>query len=167
MKLTHLAAAVAAVVTLAGPALAHAETSFYGNVGFAAVSIDDINLTSFQVRGGAKLNPYIGAELEGSFGANGDSIGTVDFDLKHEVGAFVVGSYPVSDNLELFARAGFADSKVRVQAPGVTVNVKDNGAAYGAGVQYFMGDTGVRLDYTKHDYNTGGDVWSLSLVAKF
>lgn len=41
---------------------------------------------------------------------------------------------------------------------------------YGVGVQYHAGLNGVRLDYTRYDFDDGGDdanVWALSYSRRF
>ena len=95
----------------------------------------------------------------------GDTTGGVDVDLKHEVAAYVVGFVPVSPKADLFARVGYSASKFDTSLG----DVKDDGVAYGVGGQYHFTDKdGVRLDWTRHDYDVGNaDVWALAYTRKF
>ena len=61
--------------------------------------------------------------------------------------------------------------RFEASAAGTTLGGTDHSVSYGAGAQYFFGGgpNGVRGDYTRHDFDGGGDadVWSLSFVRRF
>ena len=174
------AASVATLATVgfAGAASAQdtSDTTVYGTVGYANVASDDgadVNLGAIQGRIGARFGKYFGVEGELATGVKDDSydvLGTnVDVDLKHEVGAFVVGNYPVTDRFDLFARVGYAWAEAKAKGGGVSATADLDGVAYGVGGQYFFTDKdGVRVDYTRHDGNDAeADVVGVSYVRKF
>jgi len=89
----------------------------------------------------------------------------VNVELKHEVGAFLVGYAPVAPNVDLFARVGYSGSEIETSLG----DVDGDGVAWGVGGQYrFTDKDGVRLDWTRHDYDAGNaDVWALAYTRKF
>jgi hypothetical protein len=171
-------AAALATVGFAGAASAQdtTDTTVYGTVGYANVSADDgadVNLGALQGRLGARFGKYFGVEGELAVGVKDDSfdvLGTnVDVDLKHEVGVFAVGNYPITDRLDVFARVGYAWAEAKAKGGGISDTANLDGIAYGVGGQYFFTDKdGVRLDYTRHDGNDAeADVFGVSYVRKF
>lgn len=174
------AASVAALATVGFAGAASAQdtsgTTVYGTVGYANVSADDgadVNLGALQGRIGARFGKYFGVEGELAAGVKGDDfdvLGTnVDVDLKHEVGAFAVGYYPVTERFDIFARAGYASSEIKAKGAGVSQSADLDGFAYGIGGQYFFTEKdGVRLDWTRHDGDDAeADVVGVSYVRKF
>jgi outer membrane immunogenic protein len=175
------AASVATLATVgfAGAASAQdtaTDTTVYGTVGYANVAADgdaDVNLGAIQGRIGARFGKYFGVEGELATGVvedDFDVLGTnVDVKLKHEVGVFAVGNYPITDRLDVFARVGYAWAEAKASGGGISETANLDGLAYGVGGQYFFTDKdGVRLDYTRHDGNDGeADVFGVSYVRKF
>lgn len=154
----------AAAISLAVPAMAHAESSLYGNIGYASIDIDPVNLGALQGRLGVDFNDNFAIEGEAAFGIADDDILGVSVELNSSFGVFAVGKLPVSDSVDVFVRAGFASAEVDV---GGTSGSED-GAAYGAGLQaFFTENDGVRVDYTRYDFGGDGNVWSVSYVRKF
>lgn len=164
MKSLMITAAAAALSVAAIPVASQAQ-EVYGTIGYANVDADGPNLGAIQGRLGYKFNPYVGIEGEAAFGVSGDTTGGVDVDLKHEIGAFVVGYVPVSPKADLFARVGYSSSSFDTSLG----DVDGDGVAYGVGGQYHFTDRdGVRLDWTRHDYDAGNaDVWALAYTRKF
>lgn len=109
-------------------------------------------------RVGVNFNQNFGIEGEGSFGVKDDS-GT---ELDSELGVFVVGKLPVSPAFDIFGRVGVARIET---SPGGS----EDGVAYGAGGQWNLSPVdGIRLDWTRHDYDAGDvDAFSLSYVRGF
>lgn len=163
----------AALASLAIAAPAAAET--YGNLGYTFVNTGDANVGAVGARLGYKFNPYIGVEAEGAFGANDDTVRVlgvpVKVKLQSAAAAYVVGFYPVSDKLDLFARAGYGTAKIKASAAGVSAKGDQDGWNLGAGGQYFFDEkNGVRAEYTKwsvDDSDVDADTWSISYVRKF
>ena len=154
--------ALAAASMLVAPAFmsAQAQTSgVYVSGGYTQFDGDGgADLGAITGRVGVDLTPNIAIEGEGSFGVKGDS-GT---DLDSEVGAFVVGKIPLSPSFDVFARVGA--SRIETSPGG-----SEDGVAYGAGGTFNLTPVdGVRLDWTRHDYDAGNaDAYSLSYVRKF
>ena len=181
MKLSMLVAAGAAVVSAAAltamPAAAQTVSApaFYGNLGYSFIDADDANLGAITGRLGARLHPNFGVEGELGLGVDDDSVrigaANVKTELKHSVAAYGVGFLPVTPQFELLARVGYGSSKIRASAVGVSASDTNESWNYGVGAQYsFDGANGVRLDYTRHDFNHDGgnaDVWAVSYVRKF
>lgn len=159
-----LIAASAAALSLSAPVMAHAEASLYGTLGYANVDIDPVKLGAVQGRLGVDFTPNVGLEGELSLGISGDDDLGVAVDLNNTYGLFLVGKFPVTENIDLFVRGGFASGEVDVAG----TSVSDDGGAYGIGAQAFFTDNdGVRLDYTRYSFGGDADVWSVSYVRKF
>lgn len=164
MKSLMIAASAALLSVAAIPAVSQAQ-EVYGTIGYAGVEANDADLGAIQGRLGYRFNPYIGVEGEAAFGVADDTVGGVDVELKHELGAYVVGFLPVTPRADLFARVGYTSAEFDTSLGGVD----NDGAAWGVGGQYHFTDKdGVRLDWTRHDYDGGdSDVWSLGYTRKF
>ena len=162
MKTLMIAASVAAL-SLAAPALAQAQ-EVYGTIGYANVDIDPVNLGAIQGRLGVNFNSHFGIEGEASFGVADDEILGVSVELTNTYGAFVVARMPVSENVDIFVRGGFASGEIDVGG----TSASDDGGAYGAGLQaMFTPNDGVRFDYTRYSFGGDADVWSVAYVRKF
>lgn len=164
MKSLMITAAAAALTMAAAPAVSQAQ-EVYGTVGYANVDADGPTLGAIQARLGYKFNPYVGVEGEAAFGVSGDTTAGVDVDLKHEVGAYVIGFAPITPKADLFARVGYSSTSFDTSLG----DVDGDGVAYGVGGQYHFTDKdGVRLDWTRHDYDAGNaDVWAIAYTRKF
>jgi hypothetical protein len=134
-----LIAASALTACAAAPALAQdmGSTGLYGSIGAGTVDGDGV----IQGRIGTKLNTWFAVEGEAAVGVEDDGV-------DNQFGFFGKAGAPVSDSVELFARAGWARTNGRPDG---------DGFAYGAGAQWNPngGPDGFRLDYTR--YETGGD----------
>lgn len=162
---TLMIAASAAVLSLAAvPAIAQAQ-EFYGTAGYGAVEVDsaagDASLGALQGRLGYKFNPYIGVEGELGFGVKDDG----DVELGVQGGAYGVAYLPVTTQADLFARVGYTAGSVDTPLG----DVDGDGFAYGVGGQFYFTDKdGVRLDWTRHDYDESeADVWAIAYTRKF
>ncbi len=161
MKTLMFAAAAAVLTTAAIPAVSQAQ-EVYGTIGYGAVDLQDAaDLGVIQGRLGYKFNPYVAVEGEAAFGVKDDA----DIELKHQLGVFAVGSVPVTPQAELFARVGYSGSTIDTPLG----EVDGDGFAYGVGGQYnFTPKDGVRVDWTRHDYDGGeADVLALAYSRKF
>jgi len=169
--------AAAAVSAIAAPAFAQTTQgpSYYGTLGYSQLDHSDGDLGAITGRVGAKFNPYIGVEGEASVGVKDDdfSIAGVDGKLKHEydAAAYVVGTYPVTPNFDVFARAGYGTTKIKAEAGGVSAEADGESWNYGAGANYYFdGQNGVRADWTRRDFRDDAgeaDVYSVSYVRRF
>jgi len=158
-------AASAAVLALAVPAMAQAQDhQVYGSIGYANVSVDPISLGALQGRLGVNFNDHFGVEGEAAFGISDDDILGIPVELSSEFGLFGVVRLPVSENVDIFARGGWASANFDVGG----TEFDQDGGAYGAGVQVFFNESnGVRADYTRYEFDDSADVWSISFVHIF
>ena len=101
------------------------------------------------------------------------TVAGVDGSIKHEWDAagYVVGKYPVSDKLELFARGGYGHTELKQEFPGANTDLGDDSWNYGAGANYYLdGVNGVRADWTRRDYRDDAgeaDAYSVSYIRRF
>lgn len=170
------ATAAAAVLAVAGSASAQGleGTTFYGNLGYSFIDAQDadVNLGAISAKLGARFNPYFGAEVEGAIGVNDDTVNVgvpVKVELTHSIAAYVVGYYPATPSLDLFARLGYGNTEVKASALGASAKDDASDWLVGAGAQYFFtANDGVRGEYTKSgDNGLDANVWSVSYVRKF
>jgi hypothetical protein len=189
MKLSTLAASAAAIAALL-PAAAMAQstggltagaaantgTSFYGTLGYADTDLSHVNLSAIQGRLGARFGPYFGVEGELSEGVNSDhlDVGGAEVKVKQDASEAVygVGFLPLASNFDLLARIGYGHTSGTGSIPGVSTVIKGDSWNYGVGGQYsFDGKNGIRVDYTRQDYQARGaddaNVWAVSYVRKF
>lgn len=169
--------AAAAVSALAAPAFAQSVQgpSYYGTLGYSQLDHSDGDLGAVTGRIGAKFSPYIGVEGEASVGVKDDdfTIAGVDGKLEHEydAAAYVVGTLPVTQNLELFARGGYGTTKIKAEIAGIDEDADGESWNYGAGANYYFdGQNGVRADWTRRDFEDDAgeaDVYSVSYVRRF
>ena len=157
-----LLAAAAGIALLAGATTASAEN--YASIGYSQVSADDtgfdVDVGAVTGRVGVNVNPWFGVEGEASLGVKDDA----GVKLKHEIGVFAVARAPLGEGFTVLGRVGYADAKFEAGS----ASDSGGGVAYGVGAEYGFGVNGVRLDYTKYDFDgTDGDAIALSYVRKF
>lgn len=188
MKVKLLIAAAAALIVAETASAQTAPTSFYGTLGYTSFSDSegehDVTLGAVNARLGARLGRNIGVEADAGVGVGEDEFlptcpttqacaavvpAPVEVQLENHVAGYVVGFLPVSPNLELLARVGYARLSVESETRGVTFSEEENALSYGAGAQLFFDEAnGVRADYTRFDADEGEvDAWSLAYVRKF
>lgn len=142
----------------------------------ATVDLGDqsVDITMLTGRVGYRLNNFLALEGELGFGLGEENLdqlvpvnidGTivdVDTNIDLSINNYYVGFaraiLPVSDEFEVFVRAGYGQAKAEAD---VTASVggfsasgsasdKESGVAYGLGAQYnFTAKDGIRLDYTR------------------
>ncbi|MBL8556512.1 MAG: porin family protein [Phenylobacterium sp.] len=179
------AAPVAIAAALLAPAAASAQTAdsgVYGSAGYAIISPKGApsDLGAINLRGGYQFNRYLGVEAEGALGVDDGHFTTGtgatavrgSYGLDWSIGAFGVARYPVSEQLDVFARAGVVhgEFKGKARSGATTVRVSDNDELFagGAGVQFNFDDkNGIRADYTRYEGDVDADVFGVSYVRKF
>ncbi|MET0274133.1 MAG: porin family protein [Phenylobacterium sp.] len=176
---TLIAAASAAAIACAAPAIAQAQTAptgVYAGVNYANAHADDVNLGAIQGRLGYRFNNWLGVEGELAAGIKSDDtnvLGTdVSVKLKHEVAAYGVGFLPISPNTDLLARIGYGNTKIKASAGGASLSDDGDSWNFGVGAQHhFDGVNGVRVDYTRQEFTGDGaghaDVWSIGYTRRF
>ncbi len=176
MRILLLSAAAAAL--MATPALAqdNTRTGMYGSLGYSQMDGADGDLGAVTARLGTRLNRNLGFEGELSTGVKDDdiSVGAIDGSLKldYDAAAYAVGYLPLSDNFELFGRAGYGTTQVKADVAGFTQTEDGESFNYGAGANWWFNDaSGLRGDWTRRDFTDDGggevDVYSLNYVRRF
>ena len=169
MKFLKIALATAVLSSFASAASAQ-DTGTYVNVGVKTYEFDTYNILG---RVGYNFSENFGVEAEGSFGIAGDSFDDfgdeIDVDTNWDLGAYIVGRYPVTESFDIFARAGYSTVEVEVSSGNLSESENFDGFAVGGGVQYNWDEqNGVRLGYTYNDGDgASADVIDLSYVRKF
>ena len=182
--------AIAAAAALAMLGSAHAQkfstANAYGELGWTFLKIDggDFSVRPSAIRGilGYDFHPYLGAELMLMGGVNDDDttvsvLGVptnVNIKLQNSYGLYLKPKYTWNNQVELFARLGWARSKVKtsVSALGLTGSGSDSDDdfSWGLGANYmFNPRMGVGLDYTVY-YDKGDtkvDGWTVSFKYRF
>lgn len=139
------------------------DSGTYVNFGVKTYEFDTYNLMA---RLGYNFTENLGIEVEGSVGIIGKEEAGFDVDSKWDLGAYVIGYIPLSEQVELFGRVGY--TTVNFDVNGVADQDFD-GFAAGGGLQYnFDSTNALRLGYTYNDADDlGADVIDLSYVRKF
>ncbi len=154
--------ALAAATMLVAPAFMAAnaqQSGVYVSGGYTHFDGDGgAELGGITGRVGVNITPNFAIEGEGTFGVKDDS-GT---ELDSELGVFAVGKLPLSPSFDVFGRVGLARIET---SPGGS----EDGLAYGVGGTFNLSPVdGIRLDWTRHDYDAGDvDAISLSYVRGF
>ena len=169
--------AAAAISAIAAPAFAQSgpDARGYGSLGYTHVEGDNATTGAVTGRLGVNLNRYLAVETEASVGVKDDdfTVAGVDGSIKHEWDAagYVVGKYPVSDKLELFARGGYGHTELKQEIAGGKTDIGGDSWNYGVGANYYLdGVNGVRADWTRRDFrdNAGeADAYSVSYIRRF
>ena len=169
MRTLLLAAAMTAAAAGAAPAFAQ-EQGGYAGVGYTHFDGDaDISVGAISGRLGYKFTPNFAVEGEVGFGVKDDNVGPIEVSLDNYVGAFGVGFLPLTPQLELFGRIGYAQATIEGSLAGITVDSDADGFAYGLGGQVSLTErVGLRGEYTRIDGDDGeSDTFSASAVFKF
>lgn len=153
------------------------------------LGIQQADLTLINGRIGYRLNDYFAVEGEAGFGVGGDefdrqvpidvlgNIINVDTNIAIDADdyyiAFARGIYPVSEQFDIFVRAGYGQAtgtaNVTASLVGVAVGAqvedKADDFAYGVGAQYdFTANDGLRADYTRLEDT---DIISIAYARRF
>ncbi|RZJ94863.1 MAG: porin family protein [Brevundimonas sp.] len=175
MRILIIAAVAASAFAVPAMAQTMSSPSWYGTLGYSQLDHSDGDLGAVTGRVGAKFNRYLGVEGEASFGVKDDdfTVAGVDGSLEHQydAAAYVVGTLPVTQNLELFARGGYGTTKIKAELGGDSYTADGESWNYGAGANYYFdAQNGVRADWTRRDFRDDAgeaDVYSVSYVRRF
>lgn len=170
MKTIAIVAAAAAALFSTSALAQDGGMGLYGSAGVANVEVEGANLATVTGRIGARFIPQFGIEAEGSMGVSSDEIGADELSLKHDLAAFVVGALPITENVSLFARAGYGNTKVELDDGTTTAETDFNSSRYGIGGEFLFDDAnGVRIDFTRIDADDGIDanMFSVSYIRRF
>ena len=162
-------ALIATSTLAAAPAMAGDEPGWFVGAGAGYFTVDangfDGSDTSFKVLGGYDFGRYFTGEIEYIDGGSPDDRG-----VSIEVDGFnasVLGTLPVSNQVEVFAKLGMFFWDVEARGFG-----DDSGEdfSYGLGISYgFPSNLGVRAEYQRFDIEDSDtvDLAALSLTWRF
>ena len=135
--------------------------NWYANLGYTHFDTDRGNLGGVTGRLGYHFTPILGAEAEYSTGTDSDTFGK----LNDAWGVYGVGTLPVTQNLNVFARAGY--QQIHIDGRNGATNTEGEGLGYGAGVQWNATQRfGLRGEYTRLT-DADADTWSVAGVMNF
>ncbi len=181
--------ALAALATATGAQSQENESGFYAGAGVGSfdVKIDDFDDvddtidrydsddTAWKAFAGWRMNEYLGFELAYvNLGSPDDEI-LPDVRLTTETDGFapyVVGTLPIGDWFELFAKAGYYwyDTEARLTTPAGSTRDSQGNETFtwsaGAGVNIFE-RVNVRLEYEQFDFDEADDASALWLNAGY
>lgn len=170
----------AAIISFLFTAPAFAEgAGFYGALDFntwdlSNKSAGDTNpSTGYRIAGGYHFTPNWGAELGYTESGNGTS-GNQNYKVNSTQIA-VTGTYPVNEQVDVFAKLGYAANKVTGNATSGCSDCSKNDFLYGIGAQYnFNKQFGIRVQYEDIGKVTDSGTddptatnWSLGAVYNF
>lgn len=167
-------AASLSVLALTAGASAQDAGRFTLGAGYERFDFDDAAFDTVVVRGGYDFTRYLGVEGQANIGIGDDTIteGSVtgDVELNYAAGLFGVVRPWSTEQANVFLRAGYTTTEAEASVSGLSFSADDDAWAYGVGGEWFFaGDNGVRVDYTRFDYDEGGesDVFGVSYVRRF
>ncbi|OLF81395.1 hypothetical protein AWH62_01610 [Maricaulis sp. W15] len=141
--------------------------------GYEAADFDGVDFDTVVVRGSYDFTRYLGVEGQLNIGLGDESVTvgavTGDVSLDYVAGVFGVVRPFSNENGSVFLRAGYTTTEAEASAAGLNFNADDQAWAYGVGGEYFFdGRNGVRADYTRYDYDDGGeaDFYGISYVRR-
>jgi len=137
---------------------------------YSNIDGDGADVGALTGRGTFFFNRYLGAEGEVSIGIDEADVGGGTIELDNSLGAFGVLRAPVSSQVELFGRLGYAQSEFNASVPGLGSGSADvDGLAYGVGGKLFLTERfGIRADASRYEGDDSeADVFSIGGVVKF
>jgi opacity protein-like surface antigen len=165
------------LVLLAAGASVHAQTQtpanpWYGELAYAPVKIQSEGLsdsTSKNLRGiiGYELRPNVALEGLLSLGVADGSVTVgglrIDTSVDRVVGLYVKPKFSVSQDIEVFARLGYARIKLTDSVMGVSFTESASDASYGLGAAYRINDKwSAVVDYMRYYDKDGVRLQGLS-----
>lgn len=161
------AVAFVAMGAIATPAMA--QEGWNAGLGYTHFDGEDVQVGGVTGRLGYRFHPNFGVEGEATFGTNEDNVNGVDVELDNAYGAYGVGYLPMSENLDLFGRVGYAQVEASASALGQTVGFEEDGIGFGGGVQWRMNNgLGLRAEYTRLEGEEDGvDTFGLGVHTQF
>ncbi|WP_291841861.1 porin family protein [Maricaulis sp.] len=160
------------VLALAAGASAQ-DGQFRVGVGYEAADFDGANFDTVVARGSYDFTRYLGVEGQLNIGLGDESVTvgavTGDVSLDYVAGVFGVVRPFSNENGSVFLRAGYTTTEGEASAAGLSFSADDQAWAYGVGGEYYFdARNGVRVDYTRYDYDDGGeaDFYGISYVRR-
>ena len=172
---------ISAVVTVsAASAMAQAgnEPKLYGEIAYnltnlkADDTVDTIKAKPAVATGivGYKFHPNLAVEGMLGLGLSGDKVElngqptAVDAKISSAFGVFVRPSVKLGESVELFARLGYVQSKLKLSVPGLSLSDSDGGAAYGLGGNFYLSKQSyLQLSWTNYYKKDGVKIDGIGL----
>lgn len=154
----------AALLAFGGAYAQKSTLPVYGEVGYSFIKIedesDDIKLGALRGIAGIEVHPNVALEGMIGFGVKDENINILGTDVKVKLerfyGLYVKPKLKVTNELELFARLGYAHSKVKASALGTSSSDSEGDASYGVGASYSFSPRAYgTIDYMSY-YNKDG-----------
>jgi outer membrane immunogenic protein len=165
---------ITAVSSVALTGIASAQDgNFNAGAGYSNVEIGDAQFDAISLRAGYDFNETFGVEGQLDFGIGDDSLTlgavTADVELNYSAGFYGIARLPVAENANLFGRLGYVTTEVEGSIAGFVADESDDGFSFGVGGEYYFDNAnGVRVEYTRTDYDDGeGDTFGISWVHRF
>jgi hypothetical protein len=169
--------AAAALAAAIAPIAAAGEVQLSAGGEYLFDSADsEFAFTGVTARGAYYFNENVGVEVEGTTGTSGaDNYANsgLNFDLKSQYGAYVVGRMAAGTNGELFGRVGFRAGTFDVTGNffgPISDSIDYNGFSIGGGYTYFFNKSvGLRGEVTTsgasldNNFSPDGNLTSLAL----
>lgn len=170
MKIVIASLAALAVVS---PALAQGSGPEYSvSAGYSLWNADDADLGAITLRGTGMFTPNFGVEGEAAFGVGDENVGGATVEINNSLGAFGVAKAPLTDQFDIFARAGYATTEIEASGFGASASADIDGFAYGIGGNFYVNENfGIRGDFSQYDggddVDGAADVFSIAGVVRF
>jgi len=168
-----IAGSILLVALAASPAFADKGFSAGASLGYSNITIGDSGVNAdFNDFGYKVFGNYMFTDnwgVEGSwldFGNLSENIGGVDAEINADgFDLFAVGSFPVSDKVDLFGKAGFISWDASTKLDGVDAGSDDgNDLALGFGGRLKTSNNfGLRAEYEWFDIQDTDSAWLLSV----
>lgn len=125
------------------------------DAGYGSVEADELSLDTAMVRADFDFNPYLGLEAQAETGTSQQAIRMHgmegDVRMSHSLSAFVVAQYPLLDRMDVFMRAGYANTRLQTDIAGHSEHEAVHAPVWGVGSRVYLTDnTGVRFDYNRY-----------------
>jgi hypothetical protein len=161
------------------------EQGFYlgalaSRVNYKESDVNNVSLTALALQGGWQFNHYFAVEARLGKGVGSASVNSrtptggqpavlANLKLSNYFSLLVRGSWPVSDQFNLYGLLGETQGKLEAQTPYVTASTSDTKPTYAVGAEYRPGAAraGVGLEYGRLFSGGGYDVDAVSLVYRY
>ena len=163
----------AAALLIAGGASAQ-ESKWNIGAGYTYLDVQDVELDVLNLRAGYDFTPYFGVEGEALIGLEDEDVTiagvTGDVGLDYGLGIYGKAQYPLTEQVSVYGRAGYARHEADASFVGVEFDEGEDAFAFGGGLEWAIaGPNAVRFDYTRYEYDGDGDAdaYSIGYVRRF
>lgn len=149
-----------------------AQEPLYGELAISPLRLksdgESIHFTSVRGIIGYELHPNVAIEGHLGLGVNSHS-GTFEGEpykarLQHMLGVYAKPKAILTPDVEVFARLGYARTKIKITFPGDTSSETDSGASYGLGLAYRITPRWSAVaDYMRYHANDGARLHGYSV----